>query len=60
MTLGMHVMISADRTCWFVQLNRAVLGETAQLTNAYQAFSFLASLSVKQSNRNWNMAQTTT
>ena len=30
----MHVMILADRTCWFVQLNRAVLGETAQLTNA--------------------------
>ena len=38
MTLGMHGMISADRSCWFVQLNRAVLGGTAQLTNAYQAF----------------------
>ena len=38
MTLGMHGMISADRSCWFVQLNRAVLGGTAELTNAYQAF----------------------
>ena len=33
MALGMHVMILADRTCWFVQLNRAVLEEAAQLTN---------------------------
>ena len=36
MTLGMHVMISADMSCWFVQLNKNVLGGTADLTNAYQ------------------------
>ena len=41
MTLGMHGMISADMSCWFVHLNKDVLGGTVELTNAYQDFFFL-------------------